>query len=456
MSSEVIQGDCLDVMKKFPDDYFDSCVCDPPYALGFMGKSWDKFDTASAAQGPKAGATGKAHSHGLAYNDAHVFQEWCERWASEVLRVLKPGAHLLAFGGSRTWHRLACAIEDAGFEIRDSLHWMYGSGFPKSLDISKAIDKHLGADREPGSPGRYASRRPRADVPAVSAYHDGVGSAASALVSESATAAAAAAEGWGTALKPAHEPVVVARKPLAEKTVAANVLAYGTGGLNIDGCRVEGIKDVPASPRRAPQGPAYGDLGKDPGTGSGWDRNTGRWPSNILLTHSGNCKQTGIKQVRSSQPATFHRAAAENEGNTSAAYGKESRPEGHVTPGYGGPDGMETVESWSCDDSCPVAELDRQSGMLTSGTGAVKRTSGKGYRPEILGAESRPGGTEMLCYGDTGGASRFYPCFRYQAKAPSSERPKVARTILRLRPDLSEEDRTYVLRELREAGIDAG
>jgi DNA modification methylase len=129
MSSEIILGDCLDVMKKFPDDYFDSCVCDPPYALGFMGKSWDKFDTASAAQGLKAGATGKAHSHGLVYNDVRAFQDWCQQWAAECLRVLKPGAHLLAFGGTRTYHRLTCAVEDAGLEVRDSLHWIYGSGF---------------------------------------------------------------------------------------------------------------------------------------------------------------------------------------------------------------------------------------------------------------------------------------------------------------------------------------
>jgi DNA modification methylase len=128
---EIIHKDCREGMRKFPDNHFDSCVTDPPYELGFMGKKWD--------------------AAGIAYD--------VSMWA-EVFRVLKPGAHLLAFGGTRTYHRMTCAIEDAGFEIRDSLHWIYGSGFPKSLDISKAIDKAAGAEREYVGEGPYSARKP--------------------------------------------------------------------------------------------------------------------------------------------------------------------------------------------------------------------------------------------------------------------------------------------------------
>jgi len=171
MKSKIMQGNCLKTLKTLSDNSIDSIVTDPPYELGFMGKSWD--------------------SSGIAFN-VDVWQE--------CLRVLKPGGHLLAFSGSRTYHRMACAIEDAGFQIRDQIMWVYGSGFPKSHNVSKAIDKEAGA--APESPNKDKKW-----------------------------------EGWGTALKPAHEPIVMARKPL-DGTVANNVLTYGVGGLNIDGCRI--------------------------------------------------------------------------------------------------------------------------------------------------------------------------------------------------------------------------
>jgi DNA modification methylase len=203
----VLHGDCREVMRTMPDNSVDAIVTDPPYELGFMGKSWD--------------------STGVAY-DIKVWQE--------CLRVLKPGGHLLAFGGSRTYHRLACAIEDAGFQIRDQIMWVYGSGFPKSLNISKAIDKAASAEREIiGS--RFGAVNPNGYKT------DGIQQSGGAFVSGSfnitapATAEAKQWEGWGTALKPAHEPIVMARKPL-DGTVANNVLAHGVGGINIDGSRV--------------------------------------------------------------------------------------------------------------------------------------------------------------------------------------------------------------------------
>jgi site-specific DNA-methyltransferase (adenine-specific) len=189
-------GDNRDVLKTLADDSVDSIVTDPPYELGFMGKSWD--------------------ASGIAYS--------VELW-KEALRVLKPGGHLLAFSGSRTYHRMAVAIEDAGFEIRDQIMWIYGSGFPKSLDISKALDKNEGHWR--GRAGKVVS-----DNGSMSG-----GNYERTPKGPPYTEEAKQWQGWGTALKPAHEPIVVARKPLIG-TVAANVLTYGTGGLNIDASRV--------------------------------------------------------------------------------------------------------------------------------------------------------------------------------------------------------------------------
>ena len=208
-------GNCIDLMSELPDCSIDAIVTDPPYELGFMGKSWD--------------------ASGIAYN--------VEVWR-QCLRVLKPGGHMLAFGGSRTYHRLACAVEDAGFEIRDQIMWVYGSGFPKSLNISKAIDKAAGAKREIIGESKYSQ-------PAKSGHHGGLlgdhinftNERYTPLITASATAEAKEWEGWGTALKPAHEPIVMARKPL-DGTVANNVLTHGTGGINIDGCRVEAFDGV--------------------------------------------------------------------------------------------------------------------------------------------------------------------------------------------------------------------
>jgi DNA modification methylase len=201
---QIINGDCREALKALADGSVDSVVCDPPYELGFMGKGWDRS--------------------GIAY-DVSVW--------SECLRVLKPGGHLLAFGGSRTYHRLACAIEDAGFDIRDQIQWVYASGFPKSLDVSKAIDAAAGAERQIVGNNPYNSRRPNAPVSELCQQ-----AGWPSQISAPTTDAAKQWSGWGTALKPAHEPIVLARKPLIG-TVAENVLQHGTGGLNIDRCRIK-------------------------------------------------------------------------------------------------------------------------------------------------------------------------------------------------------------------------
>lgn len=245
-------GNSIEVMRSMPDNYVDSIVTDPPYELGFMGKSWD--------------------ASGIAYN--------VEIWW-EALRVLKPGGHLLAFSGSRTYHRMTCAIEDAGFEVRDQIMWVYGSGFPKSHNLS----------------GDW--------------------------------------EGWGTALKPAHEPICVARKPLAKGlTVVANVLQFGAGAINIDGCRVPA---EPMSPNTGSGGlpRRRDDEQRGPGIVS-QPHVAGRWPANVIHDGSdevlaafpdakgqqGDLKETGRARPSSGRfgdmaPPLAHPARIESE--TSAA-----------------------------------------------------------------------------------------------------------------------------------------
>lgn len=247
-------GDCIEVMRSMPESSVDAVVTDPPYGIGFMGKAWDAAfisDTITRRRqypgdpSPKAGENGgyrsaaaEAGRYDLSLSGNRAFGAWCERWAQEALRVLKPGGHLLAFGGTRTWHRLACAVEDAGFEVRDSIAWLYGSGFPKSLDVSKAIDKAAGAEREVVGIHLRSGNRGATQGASNGGAQGGYNLTGEAPLTAPATPDAERWQGWGTALKPSFEGVVVARKPLAG-TVAANVLTHGTGALNIDGCRIE-------------------------------------------------------------------------------------------------------------------------------------------------------------------------------------------------------------------------
>jgi len=245
------EGDCLQSLRAMPDESVHCVVTDPPYGLSFMGKKWD-YDVPSV-----------------------------EVW-QECLRVLKPGGHLLAFAGTRTQHRMAVRIEDAGFEIRDMIAWVYGSGFPKSLDVSKAIDKAAGAEREViGS----------ADVPDMrSGNYENASGRMIANITTPATEAAKQWAGWGTALKPSLEPITVARKLLCG-TVAENVLQHGAGGLNVDGCRVGTADNL--------NGGAYsGGTPKTMFSGLGrlqpeqFNQPAGRWPANLI--HDGSDEVVGL------------------------------------------------------------------------------------------------------------------------------------------------------------------
>ncbi len=317
-------GDCLRVLPELEAGSVDCILTDPPYGLSFMGKAWD---------------------HGI---------PGVPFWV-EALRVAKPGAPLLAFGGTRTQHRLVCAIEDAGWEVRDCLAWMYGSGFPKSLDIGKAIDKAAGAERE-------RIRGVRSGVVGATyaqdewsqQYKDSV------LSFVPITPAAKQWDGWGTALKPAHEPICLAMKPL-DGTFAENAQRHGVAGLWIDGGRIGTSKDVPASPSRH-SGPVYGVYGPKSGDESGHNPNIGRWPSNVLLSHSAECV------------------------------------EGQCVP------------------DCPVRMLDEQSGGVAGRVGMTEHGSGTN---QIYGDYARSGQSFVSDgVADTGTASRFF----YTAKAPKSER----------------------------------
>lgn len=449
----VYAGDCLDVLAEMAESSVHAVVCDPPYGLEFMGKDWDSFKT--GGKQPKIGdADGSPHRRntgtpswsasgnprclncgGTKYDRTRpngcacaaprfpnesashmrAFQGWCEQWATECLRVLKPGGHLVAFGGTRTYHRLTAGIEDAGFEIRDGLQWLYGSGFPKSLDVSKAIDKarddradilavtgwlaerrdrvgwtnrrideafgfngmaghwtagpHLKIAQVPnwdqwvrlcgllgfghemdaevwrlngrkGTPGNERVDRV-VDLPGANMVFQPT----QRVVNPGTPVLGTARQwqGWGTALKPAHEPVVLARKPLAG-TVAGNVLTHGTGALNIAGTRTAhvSVADRHESEQKnrhamfgtvAGQNNVYGDYSQT--EVKNYDGAAGRWPSNVLVTHSARCDD----------------------------------PAEGCSPAW-----------------CPAAELDQQADEV----------------------------------------ARFLPTFRWEAKAPTDERPQVA------------------------------
>jgi DNA modification methylase len=244
-------GDCLDVLKAMPENSIDAVVTDPPYHLTSITKRFSKngYSKSNLEQPADKNLDGIMAGSFRRLAKGFMGKQWdggdiaftVELWA-EVLRVLKPGGHMICFGGTRTYHRMVCAIEDAGFEVRDQLAWVYGSGFPKSHDVSKGIDRAAGVERE--IIGRYNGATNVSNA-GSGLKHDcyGVGGDKKAdstvFVTTPATDAARQWQGWGTALKPAWEPICLARKPLSESTVAANVMRWGTGAINIDGCRID-------------------------------------------------------------------------------------------------------------------------------------------------------------------------------------------------------------------------
>ena len=352
----IIHGDCLEELKKLDDNSVDAVVTDPPYGLS-------NTKPAQVADVLKAWVTGNtvsvpAKRGGFMGADWDSFVPPPAVWA-ECMRVLKPGGHMAVFAGARTQDLMGLSIRLAGFEIRDTLGWVYGSGFPKSMDVSKAIDKAAGAEREVIGVKPYTNQdiRGNAYESEIARERDRI----QATITAPATPEAQRWDGWGTALKPAIEPIILARKPL-DGTVANNVLAHGVGGLNIDACRV-GMSDADREAARVPH-PAMRPGGEDGGhaLGAGKGRNgerfepapAGRFPANVLL------------------------------------------------------------------DEHAAKEMDKQSGVLTSGGG------NKGPRSSSWFTSNSPN-VDDVRNPDSGGASRFFPVFKYQAKAPKKERPVIER-----------------------------
>ncbi len=367
MIDTVIHGDNLEVMGGMPDNYVDTVITDPPYGLGFMGKGWDTFKpdfinevVNKDKRAPTRIARQQRSNTAGTYDPSRnaQFQAWCTVWAKECLRVAKPGAILMAFGGTRTYHRLTCAIEDAGWEIRDCIQWIYGSGFPKSLDISKAIDKAAGAEREVVGKAKHgACNKPDGNTFSDDAYewqrfHD---------ITTPATELAQQWDGWGTALKPSWEPIIVAMKPL-DGTYTENAEKWGVAGLWIDGGRIEaadGDYDHPGNSEPSEfDGNVFGFKDYDKLHKQAAPHPKGRFPSNTILS----CTCEG-----------------------------EHEPD------------------------CPVRMLDEQSGDLQSSKPGIKHAGNTGA---AYGAESRKPGTQMGGHNDSGGASRFFYC----AKSSRAER----------------------------------
>jgi site-specific DNA-methyltransferase (adenine-specific) len=424
---ELILGDCIDAMRQMPPESVEAVICDPPYGISFMQEKWDDLsEVKNANRGTLTNMVNedgsqkfrnKAPAFDLSITGARAMQDWHFAWAKEALRVLKPGGHLLAFGGCRTFHRLACAIEDAGFELRDCvLAWVFGSGFPKSMSIDKAIDKQAGVEREVVGYDASRARPNRANKTGpvlgnVPYDRSDNGATKTAPASDAARQWA----GYGTALKPAFEPVCVARKPISEKTVAANVLKHGTGAINIDACRIGTEKRVPGSASKDNSGVngGYGYRTKS-SDDSGQNPNIGRWPANFTLVHLEGCQKIGTKKVKGSK--LDHECTKDS--NVYGKYETQHR-QGHTDA-----TGHEEVDEWRCVEGCPVRELDRQSGELKSGMMAAGQ-----QRQESKGEGGYHGGfpdtaTQKDTFGDSGGASRFF----YTAKASPDEKWFLCRT----------------------------
>ena len=352
MTHLILNGDCLDELRSIADASVDSVVTDPPYGLsntkpaqvaetitrwasgerdylpggrGFMGKEWDGFVPPPAV------------------------------W-DECMRILKPGGHMLVFAGSRTQDLMGLSIRLAGFDIRDSVAWLYGSGFPKGQSISKAIDKQAGVTRQVVGTAKGArnGNGENVDYGAFASAADGT-----YAVTESGSDEARKWEGWNTSLKPAHEPIIMARKPFSG-TVASNVMEHGTGALNIDACRV-GMSDAERSVVDHRSGVSENrnsifGVGQRPEDGVWKSSPAGRWPANVLL------------------------------------------------------------------DPDAAAAMDEQSGWSKSSSATRRNTAEAHNKTGSMGKSS--GDWETRGHADAGGASRFFPVFKYQAKAPAKERPQ--------------------------------
>jgi DNA modification methylase len=413
MSLIVVNGDNLQLLKKYPDNHFDAIVTDPPYGLG---KEPDAVEVMTAWA-----TTGYHEIEGKGFMgkewDAFVPQPvfW-----KEVFRVLKHGGHVVAFYGTRTYDWGVMAMRFAGFEVRDCIQWLYGSGFPKSHNIGKAIDKLEGNERKVIGKGISGSTAKGFNL------NDQQREAGTGIIAGEYTLSKgnSAWEGWGSALKPANEPIVLARKPLEKGlSIAENVLKWGTGGINIDGCRIGYSKDDHLMKYEGYQNGTYKSEYEE-GTSYKYGNQVqinpmGRFPANIILTHHPECECKGVKKVGKGERKQHEdgEVSNANEGYRRPNKSSYTHKNSDVIASYG----EETVEDWNCHPDCPIKILDEQSGISKStGGSGDKSMGGLGvngkYGKYALNVDAANKGG----LGDTGGASRFF----YVAKASKSERNK--------------------------------
>jgi len=359
--AELIHGDCLSALKGYASGTFSAVVTDPPYGLAFMGKHWD---------------------HGV---PGAVYWE-------EILRVCAPGAPLLAFGGTRTFHRLACAIEDAGWIIKDCLAWNYASGFPKSHNISKAIDKKLGAERKVVGSKRLTGNAcvPTKEKGGTYAVGCGAGVPKDVPVTVAGSSEEALWEGWGSALKPAWEPILLAMKPL-DGTYAENALKHGVAGINIDATRIGNERRFNSS---ASENKIYGQF---KGRETEGRETEGRWPANFFLSHTPACRIVGYKDVKGRELNRYADGPKPFGGGVGHDFTSEKTP----------PD---TVPVWECSEDCPCRVLDEQSGISKS-NGHVRHCTKPATH--IYG---KFGAIVNVGHSDSGGASRFFHCVKANKK----------------------------------------
>lgn len=417
-------GDALEVLKTMPECSVSACVTDPPYGLS------REPDVAEVMRHWLAGDDYKHHSKGFMGKSWDSFVPGPAYW-KEVYKVMKPGAHLLCFASTRTWDLMSMAIRLAGFQNRDTIRhdfgppalgWIYGSGFPKSLDVSKQIDKMAGAEREvtkrkvypDGKPVRVASaksknegwRRP---------WMEEEGTTANAYETLPATEAAKRWTGWGSALKPSWEVILVFRKPLEESSIARQVLATGTGAINIAATRVGSTTRTNSSAPRAER------TGFVKGFVEGTEtvqHNHGRWPSNLCLSHSPGCERVGVKRVKPGNGSGTARGQEFRE-KKRTVYSKMNTIQEDA--GYTDPDGFEEVEEWQCVEGCPVKALGDQAGNTKSGgypAAGGKRSHVATYGKPNERGEPRFGPSE-------GSPARFFPTF--QASPEPEEKEAITR-----------------------------
>jgi site-specific DNA-methyltransferase (adenine-specific) len=361
--NKVINMDCLLFLKLLPDNSIDSCVTDPPYGLQFMGVGWDRLDGRVARDGADFDTKGGKHKPTSPQDNVRTklsegrkIQLWHQQWATEVHRVLKPGAHLISFSGTRTYHRLACAIEDAGFEIRDQIHWLYGSGFPKGLNLG---------------------------------------------------------DGFNTQLKPAHEPMVLARKQVSEKTIKANMERWGTGGIQIDDCRVSvnpAVDDIGKTTKRKTRDSETWREGSgftNPENPNAGVLPSGRYPANLVLSHHEDCQviHHGETVITTKERDRLLKTGEHPVGK-SGIYGKGKRS-AHETE-FGG-----TPDIWKCVEGCPIRIINQQSGLLKSSPVNFEHV---GWKHHGNKGETMTRLEWQQAYRDSGGAARFFYCAKPSKK----------------------------------------